>query len=993
MTARICHVRNMLSPAVGLRAYADVAGMTVSEAIEAAAWTIPSTTVLVRNGNLVKRSDFDTDPIGEDEQIVLVTVPQGGKGASQIFAVIASIALMIFAPPAGGALLGEELAGTVAFAGVTWGQVASAVILVAGNMLISTLLPKPKSISGSSATSPTYSLNAQSNQARLGQAIPEWFGRNQIFPDLASQPYFDYASNDQELFELFCVGQGQYSIEEIRVGDNAVWKQGAYTGTYPEIQIEIVNPGEQITLFPDNVVSSGDVSNIPLLGTNEEDYGWSGPFVVCPAGTKAMQIAVDIVLPAGLFKMGSTLSSASVQYQFQAQAIDNNGNATGSWFDVVNTTLTMTQNSAIRKTHLIDMSAPDRYQVRAKRLNAKSADTAVSDTLTWGSMRAYLPSQKIYPGVTLVAVKARATKNLNGQSADKFNVIATRKLPIYNTSTKSWSAETATRNIAPAVAYILRSSNGAGLADASIALDQLWSLQTTWTARGDKFDGGFDTRKGLWDCLQSVLQVGRTIPLIAGPKIVFIRDEQKTAYRAAFSARNMLPGSFNVDYIFQDDSSVDALLGTFIDERTWKSNTVLAKMPDSDATEETATTIEFFGAVQRSQVWRELMHRVAVNRYRRRFPNFRTEMEGGVCFKGDLIKVGHWLPKWGVAADVIACEYHSDGDILTLSEPWSPPVGQEALQKLITIAAPDGCLCNTVGFSVLDDGTQSRHAKVKLSAIARPSSGKYAYYGVDGWPVWSGSGLQLERPKAIFGTAEEQPQNCLVVSMKPDQGDTTTVAAVIDDARVYTADAGDPPEEVGGPTSTVGANLVISNYTITEQMVGSAVRTTIVVSGASDASSFEYRVKARSDNSWGSIVTGQGRTFTFDHAPAVLLIQVCAKGDSGFGPWMEKIYNADGGVDTIPANVGTISSSPYPYDQNLAENFSWSPVTGALQYHIQVWGPIGDIRDFYQDGTTFVYYPADAINDGGPFQYMGIRVKAVNSAGESPQWTTKGSNS
>lgn len=69
--------------------------------------------------------------------------------------------------------------------------------------------------------SPTYSINATSNQVRLGDPIPTHYGTVIWSPDFASAPYqffYEY-SNDQYVDELLCLGHGSYRIEDIYIGD------------------------------------------------------------------------------------------------------------------------------------------------------------------------------------------------------------------------------------------------------------------------------------------------------------------------------------------------------------------------------------------------------------------------------------------------------------------------------------------------------------------------------------------------------------------------------------------------------------------------------------------------------------------------------------------------------------------------------------------------------------------------------------------------------
>ena len=67
--------------------------------------------------------------------------------------------------------------------------------------------------------SPTYSLQAQGNTARLGSPIPVIYGRQRVFPDYGAIPYRKYFNGDQYSFQFFVIGQGEYDITDVKIGD------------------------------------------------------------------------------------------------------------------------------------------------------------------------------------------------------------------------------------------------------------------------------------------------------------------------------------------------------------------------------------------------------------------------------------------------------------------------------------------------------------------------------------------------------------------------------------------------------------------------------------------------------------------------------------------------------------------------------------------------------------------------------------------------------
>ena len=174
-------------------------------------------TVCVYQGKELLRSEYD-QPIKDD--VCFVTMPTGGDSGSNPLAAIAMIAMSVYAPAlAGGLLKGSALAGSAMAT-----NMLSAGIMMGGAMLISAVFPPPglPNSATPSTGSPTYSLGAQGNAARLGSPIPVNYGRMRIYPDFAAQPYSEYESNEQYLYQLFCIGQGENKISDIRLEDTPI---------------------------------------------------------------------------------------------------------------------------------------------------------------------------------------------------------------------------------------------------------------------------------------------------------------------------------------------------------------------------------------------------------------------------------------------------------------------------------------------------------------------------------------------------------------------------------------------------------------------------------------------------------------------------------------------------------------------------------------------------------------------------------------------------
>ena len=720
-------------------------------------------TICLRNGSPVPRGRWDETEIGENDLIVFVPLPQGGGGGGKNpLRTILLLAVMVAAPYLGGLIAGAiGVTSTIGISLITAG------VALVGTTLVNVLLPPPKPAApsfgkGVPSPSPTYSLQAQGNQARLTQPIPVVYGRHRVYPDLAATPWAEYDGNEQYLHQLHCIGQGEYEVEQIRIEDTPI-------ASFEEIETELVPPGSAVTLFETDVVTAPEIAGQELIGVNDREAGedgWVGPFTANPAGTRATGIGIDVVMPRGLYYAADdgSLEARTVEWEVEARAVDDEGEATGGWIAVASESVTAAENTPQRKSYRYPIAA-GRYEVRVRRTNDKSGDARAGHVIHWGGLKAYLDDPPAFGDVTLLAVRMRATDNLSQRSARMINCIVTRKLPVWDPEA-GWSEPRATRSLAAAFADAARAKYGTGLADARIDLAALHTLDAVWQSRGDRFDAVFDQSLTVWEALTRIARCGRALPFLQGGILRIARDAPRTLPVALFGPRNIVRGSFRVQYIMPGEDTADAVTVTYSSERTWTPDEIVAALPDSaiEAADKPAT-VDLFGCTNGTQAMREGLYMAAANRYRRRIITFRTELEGLIPTYGDLIAITHDLPRWGQGGEVTAV----DGRTLTLSEPleWEtadetgPPVHYLALRRR------DGSLSGP--WSVTPGG-DARTVVLDDDLDLEPYTG-----------------AEEERTHFAFGAGEAWGLRARVLAVRP-RGEQVEITAVGEDARVHEAD-------------------------------------------------------------------------------------------------------------------------------------------------------------------------------------------------------------
>lgn len=761
------------------------------------------------------------------DSLVFCVLPRDNRAGSNPLRMLLSIALLAFAPWAAGGMLtaaGVE-AGAFLFGSFTYGMAATLGIHLVGAALINALLPMPEPATLPNP-SPTYTLGAQGNAARIDQAIPAQYGRLLVYPDLAAQPYVEFAGNEQYLYQLFCLGLGEYDIEDIRIEDTPL-------SSFTEIETEIVAPGDQVTLFPSNVITSVEVSGQELqqlkTGTwaqaatvvtiTEAAHGRAtgqavdltfttggGPdgkyaiasvidedtwtvtaasgsgtgnveirsivggldgFVAAGPGTVAHRLAVDLVYPLGLFSVGGggEIGNVTVEVTIEARQIDDEGDPVGAWFVLGTESVTDRSTTPQRRTFFYDLAAPGRYQVRAWRLHPLHPSTGAGDQVIFSGLRSYLREVEDFGPVTMIAMRMRATNNLSQQASRKVAVLTTRKLPVWNGST--WSAPQTTRSIAWAIADAARNADyGAGMADGRVDLAALLALDAIWSARGDHFDGRFDSAGTWWDAASRIAAAGRARPFLQGGTLRVVRDGPDTLPVALFSMRNIKRGSFAVDFLMPSEDTADAVTVKYFDETTWTTRRVTAALPGSSAAKPAEIDLSR-SVTDRAQALREAHYHAASNRYRRRVARLSTEMEGFIPSIGDLVAVQHVMPAWGAHAEAVS--WNAGPRRLVLTEPLTFGEGSH----YVGLRRPDGSVS---GPWLVTPGSSDREIVLAEDPDFTPQTE-----------------AKKERTHVAFGPGQSWSVLAKVARVRPRGLYDVEIEAVIEDGAVHTAEEGVAP--------------------------------------------------------------------------------------------------------------------------------------------------------------------------------------------------------
>lgn len=702
------------------------------------------------NGDYVLKADWEVVELEDYDVCTFLTLPQGGGGnGNSLMSVVGLVMLVV---------------GIFTY---------NPYLIAAGaGLLVGGLMPMPETVPIGAppqvqAASPTYSLNLSGNTARLGQTIPVLYGRHLITPDFAANPYTEYSGADDQYYNaLLCFGLGDDMVVESVMIDDTVIEH------FTDIQSQLIGPSFEpaLTLIDPAVVTAPEVASQELLAGT-----YVGPFASNGAGLKTYKIGVDIICPKGLYYADDDgeLQAKTVQWMVEARKISDAGASIGNWFVLGIESLNLSQNSPVRRSYTYNVAAA-RYEIRVQRLDVKDTNARAAHELTWAGLRSYIQvTTPLEANANYYAVRIKATNQLSGLSQRRFTMIIRRKLPRL-IETLAWTAPVETQSIASALGDVLRNPvYGGGVPDSRIDLQSLYDLDQIWTARGDRFNGIFDSRITMWDALTQIARCGRARPIMRGNVFTFVRDQAQSLPTGVFSMRNVKRGSFEITYKVPTEDDPDGIELEYFNAKTWSSDYVTMPLPGIVGDPVKPMKFSMKGITGLKQAQREAAYWAADAVYRPVAVNYEAELEGFLPAYGDLVAVSHDLASWGISGELISF----DGMDYVSSE------------ELVWTGATH--------YALLTDEFGDPHGPYQVSAGEAPNSLRFA----EAIAVTPYFGTERERTKFVMGPATSYAKMCVVKSIAPSGENSVSMQVIVDDQRVHDADlpyAGDDGDGGGG---------------------------------------------------------------------------------------------------------------------------------------------------------------------------------------------------
>jgi Putative phage tail protein len=560
-----------------------------------------------------------------DHLVTVRAIPRGGgsssdKGWIQIAAGVVLIAVGII------------LAFTV------WGApIAPYLIAMGAGLVISgavTLIFPPPSVpklsSGAADDAPVFSITGSRNNLNPYGVIPRVYGRHKVFPIFGALPFTELVGNVQYVRELFIIGYGPYELSDFRIGETPI-------ANFAEVEVEIRQgyPSDPPMTLYSNTVHE-EVLALSLVNNVEPVRQTDGA---------VDEFSVDFVFAAGLYHINGNGQIVEIGTRIQI-SYRKLGDVT--WIVAEDKTHVAKTTQPLRRSFRQIVGERAVYEVKMRQFGAGNGQGlgAVVSIATWARLRSILYEEPItLPGLCRVAIRIKATDQLNGV-VDSFNCIAHSILPDYDVLTNSW-VQRATSNPASVYRDILQgSANARPLADDRLDLPALQAWHTDCDLRGRTFSFVVEQRTTVAELLRQVVAVGRaTLGSVDGTFGV-VRDILQTVPVQHFTPRNSR--NFSGGKLFRD--MPDAIKCQFINPDTnWEIDEVFVYRDGfNEFNANKFQSLQFFGVTSSDQAYKSGRYHLADAQLRPEVYSFETDVEHIVCTRGDLIRLTHDVPLFGI---------------------------------------------------------------------------------------------------------------------------------------------------------------------------------------------------------------------------------------------------------------------------------------------------------------------------------------------------------
>lgn len=598
-----------------------------------------------------------------DGEQYVITPHVGGHGFKHIFGMVLTIGLLIAAP--------HNIFG---LSSMFARSLVSGAIMILGGRLINSMLHLNQVPQVEVNQSQSYGWELPTVQTQEGNTIGETYGSCIPAPQLLMCHVDTVDDNTQYLNVLYCGGYGPVdSIADLRIGYTPI-------ENFQDCQIETrtgTNDQAPISFFPDTVADqSVDMTlkegNAVIRSTDSSDVN---------------RIDVTVTFPSGIYyqKDDGNFGDQTARFNIAYRVTGTNNWSSHDY------SITRATNQAIRKTYSFSGLASARYDVRVTAVETPLTNRRCA-LMQWSILSAYIYTGAfIRPNKILVAMRVKATSQLNGGVPNLTWTQTRRNVWVYDPTAKTYVQKAADNPIWAAYDILhqcrqLKNINTGAYEfvvegtpkerfttywqewlDAADYADEMVATNDGTKEKRFQFDAVFDTSMKRLEAANKAANVGHAVIIQHGTQFGIAVDKPGVM-RQIFGEGRTLMSSFNGSFSSLNDRARSVEI-TYNDKDNDYKNTEFfirsARYAQDVELQDNTAQLTLFGVSRRSQAYREGMYLLATNERQLETVTFSADINAIVCEYGDIIGVSHSVARIGLASGRIVA---IDGNTITLDK-------------------------------------------------------------------------------------------------------------------------------------------------------------------------------------------------------------------------------------------------------------------------------------------------------------------------------------
>jgi len=756
------------------------------------------------NGSVIEKQSWGLMVPKLGDEIVFMPVVSDGGGDKDILGMVLMIALVaVGAPYIAGTVL-SLTEGTLAY------TIASTAIVVAGGMLINSLMPQPQSkLNFDTEFSQVYRWHPITSQ-RQGIVKPKFYGKNKLYGNVISvftEPD-DIDPTKQILNMLVSLGTGPVkgitksdgSNYDIRVNGQALRNYDDITieekrGTIEQTAISLFNDTKP-EYRPNRVVTNTGGSEVYTTPDNDFD-----------------DLEIELIFDRGIYYANNQggLSNHSIDIKIEISEHDAD-----SWNTLVDDTITDNVTSVLRRNYVasgsytggsaVTITRGTKYDIRVSKDTSDEVSSRYGDRLILGSVREVMEDGFKYPGLSYLAVKALATDQLSGSL--EVDVIQEGAIvAVYDDEMETWGLEYSTNPawvLYDVLSQPVISGDGSGgspyeieryeginpgrldtasfVALANFCDELVPSGIGAGTEKRITFNGGFDVGTTMWEAALKVCEIARCILIWDGTDLSVAIDKV-TSPSQMFNVSNIIKDSFKQTFLPQAER-VSEIEIHYRDAKQDYKRVPFSIYNSAAGNFENKITLELFGITKQSEAFRAGMFRLAQNILLKSTIEFEADIDAIACMVGDVIYVQHDVPDWREGGRILS----STNNTIEIDKPLE--------------FSEDSGAVNRVLVRVYNPLTEKE--EIENHVVASIDGNGTIITIVDTWTT-----NPSKDDIYCFGTSDNTARQYRVMQLSRSSEQRIKITAIEYNADIYTYDEDDPTIPISDYDSPVSTDMIV----------------------------------------------------------------------------------------------------------------------------------------------------------------------------------------